>query len=171
MVLQYKAFTNKQPVDVSGFHCGDDAVLRDLETEQIRHMLRTSIAARIWASKGSCIRELVTFLFRDWTVSLTLMNRICFFQLILDSDWWQTETAFVKIRTPTIFEVTLLFHCSSLFNAGSQKKTLPLSQDYFMATLIDVYVRRLPTAAHRELFSEYIFVLVLVQEKASDSVE
>lgn len=61
----------------------------------------------------------------------------------LSSNRGDNETFFVNMSTPTILEVTVFFHCFSVFNDELEKNTLTVPHDYCTGTLINVCVQHL----------------------------
>lgn len=159
-VMQCKSSRHKQLAVVPGFRCTDDAVLRKCGPQQIRQMLRPSMEASACMSKDRRIKELVTFLLRDHMVSVGLVSARRFTQLILELNRRKTESSFVDMATPTIFEVSSSSHSFSLFNDGLQNKKPTVPQDYRAGTLVGFCAQHM-LEAWKETFSRSQFTKLL----------
>lgn len=60
-------------------------VSKETGTEQIRHVLRASMAINAYAMKDSPIQKIFFHLFCDWCFFITLVNYAQLLQLVLDN--------------------------------------------------------------------------------------
>lgn len=72
--MQNKTSKGTQPVVIPGSYSSDDAFLRDSRMEQMHEVLRVSMVDSSYSSEDGYIIELLTFLFRDPVVIVTLGN-------------------------------------------------------------------------------------------------
>lgn len=118
--------------------------LSEFKTEQIRKVLRTLVATCLFVSKDDSIKELAMFMFCDQTFSVPLIIQIAFFISLLESIQENTETSFVHMTTPTIFESIILAYHSILFANGLWKDILVVPQNFVR------YPGRLWSATHSQ---------------------
>lgn len=97
-------------------------VLSEFGTQQIREVLRKSMAASAYFLTDGHIEKLVPFLFRNHMVIVMLMNGSCFLQRILELNRRNLESPFVSFSTPIIFKVIFFFHDLLVCNEGSRKR-------------------------------------------------
>lgn len=105
-------------------------------------MLLASTAASSKASNDDHIKVRLTFLFCNGIAAVTLMNDDLFLHPILESNGRKTESSFVNMTTPAIFDVICFIRRLSVFNDGLHKIMMTVSQDYFAGALIGFCVQR-----------------------------
>lgn len=84
-VMQYRTPRHKQPAVVSCSFCIRDSVQREIGTQQIRQVLRPSMAASTYAAGDRRIKKLVTLLFRDCMIAVALVKGSRFSKRIFES--------------------------------------------------------------------------------------
>lgn len=101
------------------------------------------MAASAQVPKNGRVKKPVTFWLCGCIVAVTLVNGRRFLQLTSDSNRRKTESIFVNMTIPTIFEIIFFFHCLSTFNDSLQMKTLRVPHDYRTGKFVVYCMQRL----------------------------
>lgn len=129
-LMQCKESGCIQATIVADFSCIHDVVFLELRTQQIRKVLRPSMAASAYTSKYGCTKEVVAFLFCYRLAAVTLVSDGRIPQLSLVSNRRKNESVFVNLTTSTIFKVMIFCQYLSVSSTNVLEKMLTVPEQY-----------------------------------------
>lgn len=104
------------------FLTNENLVLREFNTEQIRQVIKSSLAAHMNTVKDVQIRELLSYIFCERHFSVTLLNKTQFLHFALVNSQAKVQTP-CKMSVLIAFEEQLYFHTKALISRGAGRGT------------------------------------------------